>query len=135
MNRKFFALVALVGLGAGLAARADAAVIIYRPAPIIYRPVVFEPLPAVAYDADDRVAYDPDDRFVASSAMQGVVTFSEPFHMSVRVHDRDYSVVLHQGTVIKPTGITLAPSMVVNVRGWWGDGGQFHANRIVVLRY
>jgi hypothetical protein len=46
-----------------------------------------------------------------------------------------YPVILDQGTIIKPTGVTLGPSMVVNVQGWWGPDGAFHAKGIVVLRY
>ena len=43
-------------------------------------------------------------------------------------------MVLHQGTVIQPRGTTLAPSMIVNVQGYW-QAGAFYANRIVVVRY
>jgi hypothetical protein len=97
--------------------------------------VVYQPL-AVAYDRDDRFApYDADDRHAARYSIQGVVTFSGPFHTNVRVRDRVYPVILDQGTIIKPTGVTLGPSMVVNVQGWWGPDGAFHAKGIVVLRY
>jgi hypothetical protein len=56
------------------------------------------------------------------------------FNMTLRVSGREYPVVLHQGTVIQPRGTTLAPSMVVNVQGYW-QAGAFYANRIVVVRY
>src|SRR5579872_573500 len=39
------------------------------------------------------------------------------------------NVELHQGTVINPTGLTLAPGMNVTVDGY-DDGGQFDANVI-----
>ncbi len=81
------------------------------------------------------VALDGDDRFTGAYDIQGVVTNAVPFHITVRIHDQFYPVTLHQGTIIKPTGTTLAPSMVVNVAGYWGQNGVFHANRIVVLRY
>jgi hypothetical protein len=89
--------------------------------------VIYQPAPAV-------VAYDPDERFANTYDLQGVVTGSVPYHMTVRIHDDVYSVSLHDGTIIKPTGITLTPSMVVNVAGYW-SGATFVANRIVVLRY
>jgi hypothetical protein len=128
MRRKLFTLIAFTGLLLGLAVRANAdeRIIIYRyyhPAPV----VIYQPAPEV-------VSYDPDERFTSTYAMQGVVTSSEPYHMSVRVHDDVYAVSLHDGTIIKPTGITLTPTMVVHVAGYW-QGGTFIANRIVVLRY
>ena len=128
MRRKLFTLIAFTGLLLGLAVRANAdeRIVIYRyyhPAPV----VIYQPAPAV-------VSYDPDERFTGTYDLQGVVAFSEPYHMSVRVHDDVYAVSLHDGTIIKPTGITLTPTMVVHVAGYW-SGGTFIANRIVVLRY
>jgi len=128
MRRKFFTLIAFTGLLLGLAVRANAdeRIVIYRyyhPAPV----VIYQPAPAV-------VSYGPNDRFTGTYDLQGVVTFSEPYHMRVRVHDDVYAVSLHDGTIIKPTGITLTPTMVVHLAGYW-SGGTFIANRIVVLRY
>lgn len=122
--RKLFSLIVFLGLVIGLGASADAfeRIYIYHNAPVIYAPA-----PAV-------VAFDPDERFTGAYDIQGVVTYSEPFHMTVRIHDQQYPVNLHQGTIIRPTGITLEPSMVVNVAGYWSDG-VFYANRIAVLRY
>jgi hypothetical protein len=139
MQRTLLSLIIIAGLAIGLTGRADAFERIYiyhyQPAPaVIYAPA---PAPAVIYapaPAPAEIAYDPDDRFAGPNDVQGVVTFSEPFHMTVRIHDRAYPVTLHQGTIIKPTGITLSPSMVVNATGYW-SGGVFYANRIVVLRY
>lgn len=125
MHRKLFTLIVCGGLLAGLALRADAAervfIYHYQPAPIIYEP------------APDVVAYDRDDRYAGAYDLQGVVTDSEPFHMTVRIHDDFYPVALHQGTVIKPTGITLTPSMTVHIAGYW-SGRTFIADRVVVLR-
>lgn len=127
MHRKLIALIGFLALltAPALRANADERVFIYRygPAPA----VIYEPAPAV-------VAFDPDERFAKAYVLQGVVTYSVPFHMNIRIHDDVYPIALHQGTIIKPTGITLAPSMVVNVAGYW-SGGTFVANRIVVLRY
>ena len=128
MRRKLFTLIAFTGLLLGLAASANAddRVIIYRyyhPAPV----VIYQPAPTV-------VSYDPDERYSHAYDLQGVVTFSEPYHMRVRVRDDIYAVNLHDGTIIRPTGITVTPTMVVHVAGYW-SGGTFIANRIVVLRY
>jgi hypothetical protein len=100
--------------GAGL--RADAA------------PVVFHSfgVPTIVADADDR--------FTNAHDVQGVVTSFDRFNMTLRVSGREYPVVLHQGTVIQPRGTTLAPSMIVNIQGYW-QAGAFYANRIVVVRY
>jgi hypothetical protein len=113
MLRTLFALASLAALLTGLAVRADA--------DAVYRPAI------VAY-------FDADDRFVAQHDVQGVVTYFSRFSMTLRADGREYPVVLHQGTVIRPTGTTLAPSMVVNVEGYWSEGA-FYANRIVVVRY
>jgi hypothetical protein len=39
------------------------------------------------------------------------------------------NVQLHQGTIINPTGLTLAPGMNVTIQGY-ADGGVFQANEI-----
>jgi hypothetical protein len=125
MYRKLVALVLFVALLVGFTARANAERIVvyrFRPAPV----VVYQPAPAV-------VSYDPAARYAASYDLQGVVTASVPYHMNVRVRDDIYSVSLHDGTIIKPTGVTLSPTMVVHVAGYW-SGDSFIANRIVVLR-
>jgi hypothetical protein len=103
-------------LCAAAAARADAA------------PSVSQPFGVPAFVAD------ADDRFTSGHDVQGVVTSFERFNMTLRVSGREYPVVLHQGTVIQPRGTTLAPSMVVNIQGYW-QSGAFYANRIVVVRY
>lgn len=116
MHRKVFALLGLVAMLFGFAVRANAdSYYIYRPVPVAY--------------------FDRDDRFAGAYDVQGVVTSSVPYHLTLQVRDRAFPVVLHDGTVIKPTGTTLAPSMLVNIAGWWDGSGVFHANRIVVLRY
>lgn len=120
MNRKLFAAAGVAALLAGSAAlsqkaSADPAIISYQPVPI--------------------VAFDRDDRFAGAYDVQGVITYAVPYHLTLRVRGREFPVVLHDGTIIKPTGTTLAPSMVVNIAGYWGRDGAFHANRIVVLRF
>jgi hypothetical protein len=63
--------------------------------------------------------------------IRGRVTgFDGGYNLTVR-DDRGYidHVQLHQGTIINPTGITLAPGMVVNILGS-NAGDYFAANEI-----
>lgn len=85
------------------------------------------PVPAAFYA-------DADEWFVGAYDVQGMVTSFHRFDMTLRARGREFPVQLHQGTVIKPTGTTLAPSMIVNIAGYW-QAGTFYANRIIVLRY
>jgi hypothetical protein len=59
-----------------------------------------------------------------------VVDFDGGFGLRVR-DDRGYidNVQLHPGTIINPTGLTLAPGMVVSVLGY-NAGSSFAANEI-----
>jgi hypothetical protein len=59
-----------------------------------------------------------------------VVGFDGGYNLQVR-DDHGYldNVRLHQGTVINPTGLTLAPGMVVSVNGY-NQGSYFAANEI-----
>jgi hypothetical protein len=104
-------MLALAGI-AGLAVAAPAA----AQAQVYYRPVY--------------VAYAPP---VASrDYVRGRVTYFNRFNMTVRVDGRDIPVVLHQGTIIHPTGLTLQGGMYVGINGYWGGGG-FQADRIVLI--
>lgn len=118
MQRTFLVLVGVVGALAISGARADAT-------PALAGPALAQPAIVVA-DADDRYA-NPHD-------VQGVVTSFDRFNMTLRVNGREYPVLLHQGTVIRPRGTTLAPGMVINVAGYW-QGGIYYANLINVVRY
>ena len=125
MHRKLLALVGYLALLVACAAPASAERVYiyhYGPAPA----VIYEPAPAV-------VSYDPDDRYAGAYNLQGVVSGFVPYHMTIRIHDDFYPVALHDGTVIKPVGITLQQSMIVHVDGYW-SGRTFVANKIVVLR-
>ena len=125
MHRKLLALVGYLALFIGLAVPANADQI------YVYH---YGPAPAVIYHvAPSVVSYDPDARYMGAYNLQGVVTSFEPYHMTIRIHDNFYPVNLHDGTIIRPTGITLSPTMVVHVDGYW-SGATFIANRIVVLR-
>ncbi|HVA37868.1 MAG TPA: hypothetical protein VNJ51_09675 [Candidatus Dormibacteraeota bacterium] len=59
-----------------------------------------------------------------------IISFDGGYHLQVR-DDRGYvdNVELHQGTVINPTGLTLAPGMVVSINGY-NAGPYFAANEI-----
>ena len=59
-----------------------------------------------------------------------ILSFDGGYNLQVR-DDRGYvdNIVLHQGTIINPTGLTLAPGMVVSVLGANG-GSYFDANEI-----
>lgn len=123
MIRKALILAALSGALLLGADRANAAVYVY------YRYVpqpVLVPAPVVAYDVDNR--------FAGAYDVQGVIMTAVPYRLTLRVRDRIFDVALHNGTIIRPTGITLTPAMVVNMAGYWGPGGTFHADRIIVLR-
>ena len=125
MHRKLLVFVGFLALLATCGARADAErVYVYRS----------HAAPAVIYlPAPPFVSYDPDERYSGVSAVQGVVASSVPYHLTVRIHDDFYPVALHDGTIIRPTGISLSPSMVVHVDGYW-SGPTFIANKIAVLR-
>jgi hypothetical protein len=134
MTRKLFALLVALGLTAFVGERAQAAVIYpifvghvvyYQPAP---PPVVY------VQTVQPVVAFEPGARYVAAHDMQGVVTYFNRFNMTVRINGGFYAVQLHQGTIINPTGTTLAPGMLVNVGGFW-SGGVFYANAINVVAF
>lgn len=134
MKIKMFALLAVAGLFAAAGAKADAAVVVFRPVHV-YAPVpMYAAAPVYVPAPQSVVAYDPA-RFTGAYDIQGVVTSAVPYHLTVRIDDRYYPVLEHDGTIINPTGTTLSPSMIVNVAGWWDRYGVFHANRIDVVRF
>ena len=59
-----------------------------------------------------------------------VVSFNGAYSLQVR-DDNGYidNVELHQGTIINPTGLTLAPGMIVSIDGY-NAGSYFVANEI-----
>jgi hypothetical protein len=62
--------------------------------------------------------------------LSGRVTSSEPYNLTL---DRSTHVVLHRGTVINPTGITLRRGMNIEVFGHWNRDGSFDANEVDVF--
>lgn len=63
-----------------------------------------------------------------------VTSFDGRYALTVR-DDRGYidNVQLHQGTVINPTGLTLAPGMVVTILG--NNAGSYFAANVVDTPY
>ena len=59
-----------------------------------------------------------------------ILSFDGAYSLQVR-DDAGYTdnVEMHQGTIINPTGLTLAPGMVVSINGY-GNGPVFDANEI-----
>jgi len=89
------------------------------------------PLAASAQDmpsyADQQPAYDGG----GDAQIRGrILNFDGGYNLQVR-DDKGYvdNVVLHQGTIINPTGITLAPGMVVSILGY-NAGSYFGANEV-----
>jgi hypothetical protein len=59
-----------------------------------------------------------------------ILTFDGAYRLAVK-DEKGYvdNVQLHQGTIINPTGLTLAPGMVVSIMGY-NAGSYFAANQI-----
>jgi hypothetical protein len=92
--------------------------------------IISAPLAAVAqgvpsYGADQEEAYDGDAQIHGR-----ILSFDGAYSVQVR-DERGYvdNVQLHQGTIINPTGLTLAPGMVVSILGY-NAGPYFAANEI-----
>jgi hypothetical protein len=84
-------------------------------------------LPTIA-SAQDIPSYAQPNR---DETIHGrIISVNGTFNISVR-DDRGFvdNVELHQGTIINPTGLTLAPGMNVTVIGI-ANGGEFDANEI-----
>jgi hypothetical protein len=84
----------------------------------------------IAAQAQDIPSY-ATGQFPADANIHGrVVGFDGGYSLSVR-DEKGYidDVRLHPGTIINPTGLTLAPGMVVSVLGY-NAGNYFSANEI-----
>jgi hypothetical protein len=82
-------------------------------------------LPAAAQPTPSYAAGAADER------IQGTIAaINGPYDISVR-DSRGFldNVTLHQGTIINPTGLTLAPGQSVTISGI-NQGGAFAANEI-----
>jgi hypothetical protein len=81
------------------------------------QPTVQQPIDQQQGDADETITGE-------------IASVDGPFDIQV-ADSRGFgdNVQLHQGTVINPTGLTLAPGMNVTIQGY-ADGGVFQANEI-----
>jgi hypothetical protein len=82
-------------------------------------------------DAPTYATAPPPSYGTADEAIHGrVASFDGAYNLQVR-DDRGYvdNVQLHQGTVINPTGLRLAPGMTVTIHGV-NRGSAFAANEI-----
>jgi hypothetical protein len=88
-------------------------------------PLGLTPLAASAQDMPS-YAQPADDAQIRGR----IVSFDRAYALSVR-DDRGFvdNVQLHEGTIINPTGLTLAPGMVVSILGY-NRGSFFAANEI-----
>jgi hypothetical protein len=84
------------------------------------------PAPAQPYQGGP---YNPQNYVRVRNEVSGRVTAFEPYNLWL---DRSLHVVLHHGTVINPTGITLRHGMEVVVLGHWNRDGSFEANQVDV---
>jgi hypothetical protein len=62
------------------------------------------------------------------------VTSFGGFDLVVRIHGNAQPVNLHQGTVLKPLGLTLTPGMLVRCDGYFNGSGLFLAEQIILIR-
>jgi len=98
-------------------------------------------LPLAALAQDDPTYAQPADGQYAQAGVPSYATQDQQIHGRVVGFDGGYNlqvrddkgyvdnVRLHQGTVINPTGLTLAAGMVVSVNGY-SQGSYFAANEI-----
>jgi len=91
--------------------------------------ILAAPLAALAQD-DPGYAGQPSYATQDEAIHGRIVSFDGAYALQVR-DDRGFidNVQLHQGTIINPTGLTLAPGMVVAIHGY-NAGGYFAANEV-----
>ncbi len=86
----------------------------------------------IAARAQDVPSYaEPQAAGPADEQIRGrVVSFDGGYNLAVR-DERGFidNVQLHPGTIINPTGLTLAPGMTVSILGF-NEGGYFAANEV-----
>jgi hypothetical protein len=90
-------------------------------APLAASAQIYPPPPPPAY------------RYMRAYDLRGWIAYSRPYFLTLNAQGRQVPVYLHNGTVIRPTGLTLRRGMVVGIMGRW-SGSNFVADRIVLLR-
>ena len=89
------------------------------------------PLAADAQIAPDGPSYADDSAYGGEAQIHGrILSFDGAYSVAVK-DEKGYvdNVQLHQGTIINPTGLTLAPGMIVSIMGY-NAGSFFAANQI-----
>jgi len=85
----------------------------------------------IAANAQDNPSYAQPPSASNDQQLRGrIVSFDGTYNLQVR-DDQGYldNVQMHQGTIINPTGLTLASGMIVSIAGY-ADGSVFDANQI-----
>ena len=85
----------------------------------------------LAASAQIAPSYSEDQAYGGDAQIHGrILSFDGAYSVQVR-DERGYvdNVQLHQGTIINPTGLTLAPGMVVSILGY-NAGPYFAANEV-----
>jgi hypothetical protein len=92
--------------------------------------ILAAPLAALAQDDAPPYAGQPSYATQDDQIHGRIVSFDGAYALQVR-DDRGFidNVQLHQGTIINPTGLTLASGMVVAIHGY-NAGGYFAANEV-----
>ena len=65
--------------------------------------------------------------------VQGFVTQFGGFNLMLNVRGGSQPVNLHQGTVLRPRGLTMSPGMLVRCDGYFNGNGLFIAERITLV--
>jgi hypothetical protein len=117
MFRKFLPAVALAALAFGT-----------------FGPVAAAPAQAGVFVAQPAFQIAQEDpTFQRPGRLRGFVLNFDHFNMTLGIHGHEVPVLLHQGTIIRPTGLTIQPHMLVRVDGVFA-GGVFQADRIILIR-
>ncbi len=85
----------------------------------------------LAAQAQDEPSYAQPQYAQADAQIRGrIASFDGGYNLTVR-DERGYidNVQLHDGTIINPTGLTLAPGMIVSILGY-NAGPYFDANEV-----
>jgi hypothetical protein len=80
------------------------------------------------------VGYAGPRTFTERHHVQGFVTSFGGFNLMLRIQGGPQPVNLHQGTVLRPLGLTIVPGMLVRADGYFNGNGVFIAERISLVR-
>ena len=75
-----------------------------------------------------------DRTFRGDHHIQGRVTAFGGFNLVVGIQGIAQPVNLHQGTILRPLGLTIVPGMLVRCDGHFNGYGTFVAEQIVLVR-